>query len=105
MEILSRATNYGMTNVGNNHTLPIGRINSVVALICITGCQVIEFARDMMSSPDIGVPIGVNTIGCMVHILVTKGVIVIIFKAPPAVLGGVSFLVSSMKRSGFEFET
>jgi hypothetical protein len=96
MKILSRVTNYRMNNVGNPHTLTIGRVDPIIALVRITNRQIVEFTGDVMCGTRIGVPICVNTIICSIAFFVTIGVVIIIFKMPPAVLGSVSLLVADL---------
>jgi hypothetical protein len=96
MKILSRVMNYRMTNVGNPHTLTIGRVDPIIALVSITNRQIVEFTGDVMCGTRIRVPICVDAIVCSIAFFVTIGVIIIIFKTPPAVLGSVSLLVADM---------
>jgi hypothetical protein len=49
-----------------------------------------------MCGTRIRVPICVNTVICSIAFFVTIGVVIIIFKAPPAILGGVSLLVANL---------
>jgi hypothetical protein len=81
MKISSMVMNYGLTNMGNSHTLSIGSVDLVVALIHVPDCEIVEFSGDMMGGTQVLVPISIYPISS-VDFFVTIAAIIILIAVP-----------------------